>query len=142
MGAVPLVVLDTSVLVSAFGWEGPERSVYRLCREAELQMITSAALLAELERVLGYPKFDVEPSEIEAVLANIRSTAVLVEPDRDVRAVPGDPADDRVLECALAAGADWIVSGDRHLLDLDSFEGIPVVRAPELLLQMADGVDR
>lgn len=139
MGAVPLVVLDTSVLVSAFGWKGPERSVYRLCWEAELQMVTSAALLAELEQVLGYPKFNLEPAEIEAVLADVRSTAVLVAPDRSVRAVPDDPADDRVLECALEAGADWIVSGDRHLLDLDSFEGIPVVRAPELLRQVTDG---
>lgn len=142
MGPIPLVVLDTNVLVSAFGWEGPEREVYRLCGTGDLHLAVSDDLLAELRRVLGYPKFGLDRSEIEAVLWDVRLTGRMIDPDRDIQAIPDDPTDDRVLECALATQADWIVSGDRHLLDLDTFEGIPVVRAPELLRQVADGVDR
>ena len=133
MGTGTLVVLDTNVLVSAFGWEGPERDVYRLCRRGELETVTSRPLLEELERVLGYPKFGLDHEEVEAVLADVKSVAGLVEPERAVRAVSEDPADDRVLECAVTSGADYIVSGDQHLLTLDAYEGVSVVRASELL---------
>lgn len=96
-------------------------------------MAISRPLLDELERVLGYPKFDLDHAEVEAVLADVRSVAGLVEPDRAVRVVREDPADDRVLECAVDSRANVIVSGDQHLLALDAYEGVSVVSASEFL---------
>ena len=71
MGAPEVVVLDTNVLVSALGWKGPEHRIYLACREGDLLMATSHALLVELGRVLLYPKFgfaeQVEVSKIVVV---------------------------------------------------------------------------
>lgn len=133
MGSGPVVVLDTNVLVSAFGWRGPEREVYRLARAGVVQAFTSPTLVAELERVLGYPKFSLQPSQVDRIVEHVRSVANLVAPDRKVNAVREDSSDNRVLECAVAAEADWIVSGDHHLLELERFEGIPIVSAAHLL---------
>lgn len=136
MGSGSVVVLDTNILVSAFGWEGPERRVYRLARDGPLRAATSPELLAELARVLSYPKFGLDSAEIDAITREVKSASTVVAPARKIEAVPADPPDDRVLECAVAADAEWIVSGDQHLLTLESFEDISIVRAVTLLEQL------
>lgn len=136
MGPGSVVVLDTNVLVSAFGWDGPERRLYRLARDGSLRAATSPELLAELERVLSYPKFGLDSAEIDAITREVKSTSTVVASARRIEAVPEDPSDDRVLECAVAADAEWIVSGDHHLLALDSFEGISIVETVTLLEQL------
>lgn len=133
MGAAELVVCDTNVLVSAFGWRGPEWKVYRRVRRGHLALALSPALLDELTRVLGYPKFALEPGDIDGVLGNVRSHARIVRPRSVPTLIEEDPSDNEVLACAESAGADSIVSGDRHLLDLEEYAGIPIVTARELL---------
>lgn len=136
MGSGSVVVFDTNVLVSAFGWEGPERRLYRLARDERLRVATSPELLAELERVLSYPKLGLTAAEIDAIMRTVESAPSVVAPSRKIQAVPEDPSDDRVLECAVAADAEWIVSGDQHLLALESVEDISIVRAVTLLEQL------
>lgn len=123
MGAGALLVLDTNVLVSALGWDGPEWRVYERVREGTYRLATSTALLRELERVLEYPKFELERTERVAFVEDVWADALLVQPTRRVFAIEDDPDDNHVLARAVTAGADFIVSGDRHLLDLRSFEG-------------------
>jgi putative PIN family toxin of toxin-antitoxin system len=120
-------VLDTNVLISAYVFPGgtPE-SVFRLALEGHLEIGPSRPLLAELGRVLEL-KFGWEAARAEAVVAQVARIATLVEPAETIRVVSADPADDRVLEAALAFGADLIVSGDRHLLDLGAWHGIEIV---------------
>ena len=120
-------VLDTNVLVSAYVFPGgtPE-AVYRLALEGRLEIGTSRALLAELGRVLEL-KFGWDPARVEAVVAQVTRIATVVEPDETVRVVKADPADDRVLEAAVAFGARAIVSGDRHLLDLGAWREIELL---------------
>lgn len=133
MGPTRVVVLDTNILVSALGWEGPERKVYELCRTGELRQVTSPLLLEELRRVLQYPKLGIHSDEARAFVADVAACATIVRPKATVRVVQEDPPDNRVLECALEGGADQIVSGDSHLLNLASFRGIDVVNAVQLL---------
>ena len=125
MGPAEVVVLDTNVLVSALGWSGPEHRVYRACRAGNLRMATSNALLAELGRVLMYPKLGFEKRDVAEFLADVCSHALIVSPTETVDAV-ADQADNRVLECAIAARAHWVVSGDRDLLALGQFRGIRI----------------
>jgi uncharacterized protein len=68
-----------------------------------------------------------------AIRSRLESVAVIVEPDFELRAVPDDPDDNRVLECAVAGKADVIVSGDRHFLRLGSHAGIVIVTARQFL---------
>lgn len=131
------VVADTNVLVSAFVFPGgaPEE-VYRQAIQGRIRLVTSRALLAELGRVLA-DKFGWEPGPIEAVVSQVATIGEVVVPVENVSEVREDPADDRVLEASLAAGADAIVSGDRHLLRLKSWHGIPILTPSELVAQLS-----
>jgi uncharacterized protein len=127
------VVVDTNIIVSALGWRGAPHQIVGACLAHHYQLLLSPDLLAEIERVLHYPKFRFSPQEIEDYLAQLTEGAELVKPDFQLTVIVPDPSDDRVLECALAGHADVIVSGDGHLLDLGEFEGIPILRAQEFV---------
>lgn len=120
-------ILDTNVLISAYVFPGgkPE-AVYRLAIEGRLEIGTSRTLLAEFGHVLDR-KFGWNPDRVEAAVAQMTRIASVVEPSESVQVVRADPADDRVLEAAHAFGADVIVSGDRHLLDLGTWSGIEII---------------
>lgn len=126
-------VLDTNVLISSFVFPGgkPE-AVYRLALEGHLEIGTSRPLLAEFGRVLDQ-KFGWDPDRVEAAVAQMTRIAVVVEPSEVVEVIAADSADDRVLEAGRAFGADVIVSGDRHLLDLGAWSGIDIVSPAELI---------
>lgn len=82
-------------------------------------LATSPVLLNELDDKLRI-KFKVAPEDADLIRSRLETTALLVEPEMTITVIKDDPDDDRVLECALAAEADYIVSGDRHLLKLAS----------------------
>lgn len=126
-------VLDTNVLISAYVFPGgtPE-AAYRLALEGRLEIGTSRTLLAEFGRVLD-GKFGWIPDRVEAAVGQLTRIAVVVEPSDAVQVVTADPADDRVLEAARAFGADVIVSGDRHLLDLGTWSGIEILSPADFL---------
>jgi len=120
------VVADTNVLVSALIFPGgsPE-AFYRLALERRVELVSSRPLLAELGRVLA-DKFGWKPDRAEEAVAQLVSLAEIVEPTEAVSETEADPADNRVLEAAAEAGADAIVSGDRHLLALSWWHGIRI----------------
>ncbi len=125
-------VLDTNVLVSGLGWSGPPAAILDAVSDGRMVLITSAPLLDELRRVLAYPKLAKVVGDAAGLADIIEASSVVVEPDR-VLAVVNDESDNRVLEAAAAAAADYIVSGDKDLLDLGSFEGIPIVTAAQFV---------
>ncbi len=126
-------ILDTNVLISAYVFPGgnPE-AVYRLALEGRLEIGTSRTLLAEFGRVLGQ-KFGWTMDRVETAVAQITRIAAVVEPTEEVHVVQADPADDRVLEAARAFDADAIVSGDRHLLDLGTWDEIEIISPAEFI---------
>lgn len=123
MGQKEAIVCDTNVLVSALGWRGPERQLYDACRRERVRLITSAELLDELGRTLHYPKLGFSEDEIAAFQVDLHAHARLVQPTVEISVIKADSDDNRVLECAVTARAYLIVSGDRHLLELDAYEG-------------------
>ena len=126
-------VLDTNVLISAYVCPGSKsQTVYRLALEGRLEIGTSLTLLAEFGRVLGQ-KFGWVPDQVEVAVAQVARIAAVVEPNETIHVIKTDPADDRVLEAARAFGADVIVSGDRHLLDLGTWSEIEVLSPAEFI---------
>jgi putative PIN family toxin of toxin-antitoxin system len=99
----------------------------------EFQLLISPALLQELERVLNYPKFQAYEGDRSRFLLSITEAADLVLPEIRLSVVTGDPDDDRVLECAVAGAADFIVSGDPHLKEMKRFREIPILSPAEFL---------
>jgi predicted nucleic acid-binding protein len=83
-------------------------------------------------------KFERAPEWLAETNRQLRVVARLVEPTDHIQAIEADPTDDRILECAVAAGAEVIVSGDSHLLSLGSFRGIPIQRVAEFLASLGE----
>jgi putative PIN family toxin of toxin-antitoxin system len=133
---VPLVVLDCNVFVSALlSPRGSPAQIINRWADGEFEVILSPLLLAELERVLGRPKFaaSIDSADIDGLLAGLMEDGVLVE---DPPAEPGltpDPGDDYLVALARAAGAQCIVSGDAHLRQLA--DTVPPVFSPGEFLQ-------
>jgi len=137
------IVCDTNVLVSGFFWKGAPRKILAGIEQGEFVLFTSRELLAELDRVLRYPKLSsiLEKADVarEDILRWVtrHSTIVMSKPLAQV-VVTADPSDDRVLSCAVSASADAIISGDRHLLSLCQYEDIPIVKAAYLGRQCSE----
>jgi uncharacterized protein len=126
----PRAVLDTNVIVSGLGWPGAPATILDAALDGRLVLVTSPPLLAELRRVLGYPKLAKVIKEGTRLADLIEASSVMVLPSR-VFAVIDDESDNRVLEAAVEGAANYIVSGDDHLLRLGFFQGIPVVPPAE-----------
>ena len=135
------VVADTNTVVSGLLWYGPPRQVLDAARTGMLTLSTSAPLLAELAEVLQRPKFAQRLAQANVtphtLVFGYAALARLVVPAPIGPVVVADPDDDAVLACAVAAQAEVIVSGDRDLLALESYEGIPIITAAQLMARIA-----
>lgn len=131
------VVLDTNTLVSGIiSSGGPPRRLLDGIRTQAFESYSSAILLAELLDVLSRDKFarrlEVAGLTPLGIVIDLRRLVRLVEPADVPRVIPADPDDDHVLACAIAARAELIVSGDRHLLDLGGdYRGIHIASPAE-----------
>jgi putative PIN family toxin of toxin-antitoxin system len=122
------VVLDTNVYFSAFTRRlGAPFRIWQKAISGRYTLLTSPAIMRELARVLR-DQADWQDSEVLAQLKLLARVAQIVSPTITLRAVPDDESDNRILECALAGKADLIVSGDHHLKNLKTFQGIVIVR--------------
>ena len=120
------VVADTNVFISALMFGGLPGRFLNLALGQRFTLVTSNALLDELDEKLR-GKFAVSERDALAIRAKLEANVKVVDPDFELNAISDDPDDNRVLECAVMGKADFIVSGDRHLLPLGSYEGIAIV---------------
>jgi len=129
-------IFDTNVLVSAWFWKGAESKLVELAEEGIIEVYTSLQLLAELKRALEYPKFRLERSEIDGICDYYVLVLRIVEPKHTINVIVEDPEDNRVIECADEVEADYIISGNHHLLNLKKHGNTRIVRAREMLLEL------
>jgi len=132
MGTVA-VVYDTNVLVSGIGFGGKPWDCLLLSFVGDAEMVTSEPALSEFERVLGYDRLPFTAEEQEVFPRLIRNEATVIDPHVDVTEIEDDPDDDVFLECATAAGVEYLVSGNDHVLDVGNFRGTEVVSPDEFL---------
>jgi putative PIN family toxin of toxin-antitoxin system len=125
------VVFDTNILLSAILFGGNPEKLIKLAWERKIRILISPAILLELVMVLR-DKFHRDDEEAKNTVQMIGSLAELVKPRHRIRLLNDDP-DNRVLECAAEGKAEWIVSGDSHLLALKEYQGIPILKAVEFL---------
>lgn len=130
------IVLDTNIVLSALLWRGtPYRLFEAIRQQPDVQLYSSATLLAELADVLTRPSPTKQLATIgktaREVTADYLAVVEIVAPATLSAPVSRDPDDDQVLACALAAQADLIVSGDGDLLTLKCFQGVPIVTAAQ-----------
>jgi putative PIN family toxin of toxin-antitoxin system len=133
------LVLDTNVVISGLLWSGNPRQILDAARVGRVELSTSRPLLEELTTVLERRKFEGKITAsglpVDAIVDRYAVLARLVRPEPTKRIV-ADPDDDVVIGTALAAKADWIVSGDGHLLELRDYQGIRILAAADALVSL------
>ena len=122
-------VLDTNVLISGVIATGVPHELLLRGFDHEYQIVVSVDTLTEFrDTLLKYPdRFQMSESEVQQEVETIRYFAEFVDPDETITTVEPDPDDDKFLEAAVAGDVDYLVSGDSHLLDIESFRGIDIV---------------
>lgn len=127
------VVFDTNIYISAIIFGGNPRHCLDLAREKDIQLYSSRIILLELAEKLR-EKFKWDDEDILEALEGVLVFTKIVMPKHKVNIIKADPEDNFILECAEAADADYILSGDKkHLLILKNYKGIPIISAKEFL---------
>lgn len=126
------VILDTNVLISAILFGGKPQKVFNLAITEQVEVYTTTTLLDELRQVL-IEKFRFTPEEVNLILKEFLEFVKVVKPTIKLQVIKKDPADNQVLECALEAKADSIVTGDKHLLDLSNFHKTKIINPANFL---------
>ena len=138
-------VLDTNVLVSALLTpNGPPAKILELALEGRLRIIISPAIIREIGLVFQYPrlkktmqKHRLSAEEVEEAILKILKVAIITAGEKIIQGVSRDPADDLILSCAAEGQADFVISGDKDLTELGSFEGIRIME-PANFLQLIE----
>jgi hypothetical protein len=131
-------VLDANIFVSAvLKPAGNPGRIIDMAKRDRFKLLLSPDILAEVETVFSYPRLkklhNKTPKWIKDFLTELTDKAEITPGNVVVEAIRNDPSDNIYLSCALEGRADFIVSGDQHLKDLEVFQGIPIVSPAEFL---------
>jgi putative PIN family toxin of toxin-antitoxin system len=125
-------VLDTNIIVSsALG--GALVLILEKWDEGKFTVVVTSEILGEYFEVLNRPKFRLKQETIDKIFRYIYQFSEFVVPEEAIQFVEADPEDDKFLEAAIAGQVDFIVSGDKHLLDLKEFRSIPIISGREFI---------
>jgi putative PIN family toxin of toxin-antitoxin system len=128
------VVLDTNILVSALLFKGELAGIVDLWKKGRIIPVLSKETFAEFKAVLEYPKFSLTGQEIKMIIEEeVLPFFEITETKDRINGVCRDPDDDKFISCAVSASADFIVSGDRDLLDMGKYESVKIISASVLL---------
>ena len=132
------VVFDTNVVVSACFWRGAPFDCLAAWAQGRCAAVVSPPLLAEYHETFEELRLDYPQLKPVAWVEALTESAELVFPTDRAAGAVADPADEMILECALAGEAEFIVSGDKkHLLPLREFQGIQIVSPADFLRRLA-----
>ena len=128
------VVFDTNVIVSAalYG-ESLPALLLSLGLEDKVRFFVSPALLNEYETVLKRPRFKLGHNEITKLMEKILQKAIMVTPTKELKILKDDKSDNRILECATKAKADFVITGNKRHFPFEEFKGIKVVTPREFI---------
>ncbi|EKD91339.1 MAG: hypothetical protein ACD_30C00021G0003 [uncultured bacterium] len=133
MKVKPRVVFDTNIFISSIIFGGNPRQCLELARENEIELYISRAILLELSEKLE-EKFLWQSKDTKEVIEGILMFASLVSPKKKINHIKENPKDNMILECAVEAKADFLISGDKkHLLALKTFKNIKIISAKQFL---------
>ena len=126
------VVFDTNIYISAFVIPGGNaEKAYLYAIDGDFELCTSVAILTELARKLD-EKFGWEKQKIVQLIISVSDIATVLKTTPRLKVLSDDP-DNRILECALKAGAGFLVTGDKHLLKLRNYENFEIMKLSNFL---------
>ena len=129
------VTADTNIYISALQFGGVPGQFLLAARRRRFELAISSPILNETQRVL-HEKFSWTDEMRQLAASRLSRITTLVHPTRTLSVIVEDPDDDRILECAVAARSQFIVSGDNHLLRLGSHDGIQIIKVADFLARL------
>lgn len=128
------IVFDTNVVISTLLFGGELDEIRRLWQKKKITFLVSREVLEEYIKVLAYPKFRLEEEKIKSVLEEeLLPFVTTVRVKSRISHIKDDPDDDKFLALAVDGNADYIISGDKHLLNLNEFQAIKIMTVKEFL---------
>lgn len=128
------IVLDTNVIISGILFGGIPRSILDMLISGRHDFFLSLPIIEEIREVLNRSKFGFDNGNALLVIEELHSLCTIVRPARSINLIKDDPDDNRILECAVGADAEIIISGDSHLLSLASYKSIKIM-SPRQFIQ-------
>jgi putative PIN family toxin of toxin-antitoxin system len=122
------IVLDTNVFISGIFFSGPPHRILRGWREGRIQLVLTPEILEEYRRVAEVLHEKSPGVDITKLLELVVVEAEMCQVEALPEAVSADPDDDKFIACALSSGSKLIVSGDKHLLDVNGYRGIEILK--------------
>ena len=132
MNGSPRVVFDTNILFSAVGWLGNPHRCVQAARQGKCLSLTCEFIMAELTEKLQL-KRGFDAIQTAETTDEIRAFSKVFAIPGVLKVIAADPDDDAVLECAVVGQAQYLVTGDRHLLALGNYQDIQVLKAADFL---------
>jgi putative PIN family toxin of toxin-antitoxin system len=128
------IVIDTNVLISAIFWTGKPKQLLNHARRQKITFVTSYQLLDELRQILirQDKPFHLQDNEADRVVEALRGFAEVVESHSEIT-VCHDEMDNRVIACAIDGKAEYIITGDLHLLGLGSYKSVKIMTVADFL---------
>jgi putative PIN family toxin of toxin-antitoxin system len=130
---VQRVTADTNIIVSGLNFPGNPRRMLAAAEAGAIRLCVSQSILEEVADVLQRDKLGWTAAEAKEAIDWISQISDVVSPAQPVDVIKDDPSDNRILECGLAAKSDYIISGDKHLLNLRTFERMPIIKVSDFL---------
>ena len=127
------IVLDANIFISSFFWGGNPRMIIKRIISRIDELFITKEILDEIEEVLERPKFHVDKNEIYYYINSLEEIGNKIVPHKRIKNASRDKDDNKYLECGITAGADYIISGDTHLLELKEYNNIKIVTAKNYL---------
>lgn len=118
MGETKKIVLDTNIVISGFGWRGNPHRILIEIMEGKLHWIISEEQLNEIKRVIQYSHLKFTEKQKTDIIAMVYQTSTIITIENQIKVILEDLSDNMLLDIALAAEADYLISGDAHLLKL------------------------
>ena len=126
------VVIDTNIYISAIFWNGKPREVIDLGRDGKITIFTSLDIENEIVGKLK-TTFKLAEEDVNRILLDFSTFTLPIRINKQLIVVQDDPDDNKFIECAVECRANYIISGDRHLLNLKEYEGIKLIKSSEFL---------
>ena len=127
------ITADTNTLISAAIAKGNEFELLKLVRDGKIKLILSPYILQEFKEVISRAKFGFSEEQINNAVKQMINICEIIMPLSKIGIIRDDPQDNMILECAETGYADYIVSGDEHLLSIKEYKGIKILKSGEIL---------
>ncbi len=127
------VVLDTNIFISGIHWSGPSEKILKMWFDNRFEFICSEPIMEEIIKTLMNFRIPLSIDELLEWIIIISERAVIVKPSKKLDIIKDDSDDNKFLEAAITGNAQYIISQDKHLLNIKEFKGIKIVKPKEFL---------